>query len=137
MAIRHCIIAIVFAAVAAPALARSPVPIIDFRDQAFVTVGDKVLTPPQVRDAIIRGAASLGWTLAPAGDQKFLATLVVRNKHTVVTEITYAADKFSVIYMSSNNMKYGIDNGVPVIHPFYNDWARSLVGAIRAELTKY
>ena len=137
MAHRHFVIAILLAMFATPALARSPVPIVDFKDQAILTTGDKTLTSLQVRDAIVRAAASLGWTLAPDGDQKFVATLVVRNKHTVVADVTYTPEKYSVVYKSSINMKYGIEKGVPVVHPFYNDWARTLVGAIRTELAKY
>ncbi len=136
MAHRQFIIALFLVVLATPALGRSPVPVVDFKDEAILTTGDKTFSNAQVRDAIIRAAASMGWTLVPAGDQKFVATLVVRNKHTVVANITYGPEKYSVVYMSSINMKYGIDNGVPVIHPYYNDWARKLVGAIRAELTK-
>jgi hypothetical protein len=33
-------------------------------------------------------------------------------------------------------MKYGIENGKPVIHPFYNDWVDQLVRAIDAEVKK-
>lgn len=133
---RTVILAAVAAVFATPAFARSPVPIVDFKDQAILTTGDKTLTSAQVKDAIIRAAGSLGWTLAPDGDQKVVATLVVRNKHTVVADVNYTTEKYSVIYKSSINMKYGIEKGVPVVHPFYNDWARSLVGAIRAELAK-
>jgi len=64
------------------------------------------------------------------------ATLVVRNKHTVVADVTYTPEKYSVVYKSSINMKYDIQNGVPVIHPFYNDWAKKLVDAIRVECAK-
>jgi hypothetical protein len=128
--------AAIMAAFATPAFARDPVQIIDFKDQTILTTGGKTMTPALVRDAIIRAATSLGWALAPDGDQKFVGTLVVRNKHTVVVDISYAPDKFSVAYRSSINMKYDVIRGVPIIHPFYNDWARKLVDAIRVECVK-
>ena len=134
---RHVPVAIALVLLATPALARSPVPIVDFKDQAIVMVGGKTPTDAQVRDAIIRASAALGWSLAPDGDGKFIATLVVRNKHTVVAEVTYSPEKYSVVYKSSINMKYDVKNGVPVVHPFYNDWAKKLVDAIRAEISKY
>jgi hypothetical protein len=128
--------AAIMAAFATPVFARSPVPIIDFKDQAILTTGGKTMTNGLVRDAIIRAANSLGWALAPDGDQRFVGTLVVRSKHTVVVNISYEPDKYSVVYKSSINMKYDIQNGVPVIHPFYNDWAKKLVDAIRVECAK-
>jgi hypothetical protein len=133
---RQFLIGFILVAVAVPAFARSPVPIVDFKDQAIVLAGGKTSTAAQVRDAIIQAAASLGWTLAPEGESKFVATLVVRNKHTVVTDVTFSPEKFSVVYKSSINMKYDVKDGVPVVHPFYNEWAKKFVDAIRAELNK-
>jgi hypothetical protein len=127
---------ILLALFATPAFARSPVPIIDFKDQAILTTGGRVMTEGLVRDAVIRAATSLGWALAPDGDRKFVGTLVVRSKHTVVVEVSYSPDRYSVVYKSSIDMKYDIKDGVPVIHPFYNDWAKKLVDAIRVECVK-
>ena len=133
---RSFILAAIMAAFATPAFARSPVPIFDFKDQAILTTGGRTMTNALVRDAVIRAANSLGWALAPDGEQKFVGTLVVRSKHTVVVDISYSPDRYSVVYKSSIDMKYDIKNGVPVIHPYYNDWAKKLVDAIRVECVK-
>ncbi|HVP66831.1 MAG TPA: hypothetical protein VMT17_06170 [Anaeromyxobacteraceae bacterium] len=126
---------VVLVSVAATAQARSPVPIVNY-NWPIVAPSGRVVTDGDVRNAIIRAAASLGWTLVPDGDKKFVATLVVRNKHTVVADVTYSAEKYSVVYKSSINMKYGVDDGVPVIHPFYNDWARTFAEGIRNEIVR-
>jgi hypothetical protein len=128
--------ALAIALVAAPAAARSPVPIVEFKDQAIPQKDGKAPTDAQVRAAVERAARSLNWTLAPAGEDKLLATLVVRNKHTIAVNLTWTPDKLSATYASSVNMKYEMTSKGPVIHPFYNDWVRTFVEAIQMEILK-
>jgi hypothetical protein len=33
-------------------------------------------------------------------------------------------------------MKYGVQDGVPVIHPFYNSWVTELMESIRVTLLR-
>jgi hypothetical protein len=137
---------------AGPAQAqRTPVPIVNHPNVAVVTSSGKPIQAEQVKQAIQEAARVKGWTLAYEPGDKILATLVVRNKHTVMVEIAYAADKYSLTYRDSVNMNYQANyspdprspaarNGPrvrgPVIHPFYNDWVRELKDAIRVELLK-
>jgi hypothetical protein len=133
---------------------RAAVPIIDHPDIAVATSSGKPLQPERVKEAILAAAKAKGWGLAFEPSGKIMATLVVRNKHTVVVEIAYTAEKYSLMYKDSVNMKYapnaqtdshinsvnnsytrGGYNG-PVIHPFYNKWVQELKDAIRAELLK-
>ena len=115
---------------------RQPVPVVNFENQPITRVDGKRLTADEVRRAIQNAANAHYWTLAQAGENNLLATLIVRNKHTVIVNIEYQPDKFSVRYHSSVNMKAGKDHGQDVIHPFYNRWAQTLCDAIRIELTR-
>jgi hypothetical protein len=140
------------------ALARDPVPIINYNDIPVVTGSGKPVTAEQVRDAILVAAKSNNWEMGKAPSQDLLsATLNVRGKHTVVVSIPYSAGMYSVQYQSSNNMKYRIADstlsgsvepyksgppaqsipaGTPMIHPYYDRWVQNLLQAIKIELKK-
>ena len=111
-------------------------PIVEFKDQAIPQKDGKAPTNAQILAAVERAAKSLEWTLAPAGENKMLATLVVRNKHTIAVNLDWSPEKLSATYASSINMKYGMSSKGPVIHPFYNDWVKTFVEAIQAEIAK-
>lgn len=131
--------------------ARTPVPIINYENIAIATNSGKSIQVDQVKQAISMAATSKGWRVAYSPDGSLLATLVVRNKHTVVVKIAYDVNKYSINYNDSNNMKYGIinvqqtmassntdqsHNGQGEIHPYYNKWVLELKDAIRIELLK-
>jgi hypothetical protein len=116
------------------AAARQSVPIVNVDNQPVTPASGKRPTLDQVRGAILRGATAQKWQAVASGSGLFTATIVVRNKHTVVVEIPYSARNFSVRYKSSNNMNYENRNGVDVIHPNYNAWVQNLVSAIQAQL---
>ena len=124
------------ALVAAPAIARDSVPIVNYDNVAVATSSGKAPEAEQVRQVITATAAGKGWTVAPAGDGKLQATIVVRGKHTVVVDIAYAADKYALTYKDSTNMNFIERDGQKLIHPFYNKWVQTLKEAIRLELLK-
>jgi len=136
MTIRKAMLAVLLSLLATSAFARSAVPLVEFPDQGLTAPAGKTLTDGDVREAIVRAAKSLGWTLSPEGERKFVATLVVRNKHTIGVNVAYTAEKVSVTFNNSINMKYEVTDGVAMIHPYYNDWTRKLVEAIRFEAAK-
>ena len=116
---------------------RQPVPIVNHENVAVTTSSATAPTPEAVTKAIISAAQAKKWTITHvAGSPKIQAKLFVRNKHTVVVEIESSANAYSLRYVSSIDMKYGIQDGVPVIHPFYNRWVSELMDGIRSELTK-
>jgi hypothetical protein len=139
------LIAIIFSLSAG---AREAVPIINYSNLPIATSSGKPLQPDDVKKAIVVAAAAKDWTVAYQTDGKLLATLVVRNKHTIVVEIAYDSEKYSINYKDSINMKYGISagqregfkmgdsGGQAVIHPFYNKWVQELKDGIRNELIK-
>ncbi len=126
----------VLALIAAPAIAREPVPVIDLPNNAVATNSGKTVTAEQVKQAILTAAASKGWTVAQQPDRQLVATILVRNKHTVVVDIAYSAESYSIVYKDSINMKFGVVDGSKVIHPYYNRWTQALKEAIRIELLK-
>jgi hypothetical protein len=130
----YLLLALAFAA--GPASARYPLPIVNHPDVAVVTSSGTAPSGERVKQAILAGAAAKGWTIAQQADGKIQATLVVRNKHTVVVLISYTPQKYSLTYKDSINMNYGERNGEPVIHPFYNTWVQDLKDAIRTDLLK-
>jgi hypothetical protein len=73
----------------------------------------------------------------PEGDGGTLKGTYIVRQHTVVVHIVPGSNSYSVKYADSSNMKYGIEGGKPVIHPFYNDWVDQLVTAIDFELKKH
>ncbi len=121
---------------ASPAYGRTPVPVENFPNNPIQTASGKKPTVDQVAQAITAAAASRQWALAKQADGSFLATRVVRGKHTIVATVAYTTEQYSVLYHSSDNMKFEMYNGAPYIHPNYNVWARELVDAIRIEVSK-
>jgi hypothetical protein len=132
---------------ASPAHAqRTPVSIVNHPNIPVATT--KPVQAEQVKKAIHGAALRKGWTLADEAGDKMLATLVVRNKHTIMVEIVYSADKYSIAYRDSINMNYHSEAKYdsrlpnasanrasgPVIHPAYNTWVQELKDAIRIEL---
>jgi len=112
------------------------VPIVEFRNQALLTSSGRTPTLDEVRRAIVTAATSLGWTLYPAGEQGFICTLVVREKHMIVVDATYSVNMLSVTYRDSTNMSYWSDGSSVVIHQNYNVWTRTLTDKIRGEIVK-
>lgn len=128
------ILALAFAA--GPASARWPMPIVNYPDVPVVTSSGAVPSAARVKQAIQAGATAKNWTVAQQADGKLQATLKVRGKHTVIVQIAYTAEKYSLTYQDSIDMNYGQRNGEPVIHPFYNNWVADLKESIRSEMLK-
>ena len=118
--------------------ARSTVEVIDRPNVSVVTGSGKPVNSEALKRAIIDGGAAGArkWDVVPAPDGRSLrSTYKVRN-HTVVVDIVPGPASYSVKYADSINMKYGVENGSPVIHPFYNKWVDELIDSIRVELKK-
>lgn len=132
-ALRSLTFLIVSLVMVTAAEAREAVPIINYENQLVA----KPLTIEQVKQAIVSAAAMNSWTITKGPTENSVtATLVVRNKHTVIVNITYTKESFSVVYAGSINMKYQPNAGTGVIHPFYNKWTRDLVDTIQANIER-
>lgn len=139
---------------------RQPVPVVDYIDVPVAKSNPRPLSALQVQEGIVAAGRKLNWEMVPAGADALTGTLVVQNRHTVVVDIPVAADKYSVKYRSSINMRYaneqakisfrdpmgstaqtfnssfgaGAGPAVRVIHPAYNQWVKELMTAIDGEL---
>lgn len=141
--------------------AREVVPLVEFKDVAVVTGSGKPATVDQVRDAIIAAAAANRWVVIKDSSRDALsATLSSDGRHSIAVSIPYSAEKYSVDYLNSINMKYrladsgpavspdqpiymqaskpvrDIPAGTPLIHPKYNTWVKILLQSINVELRK-
>jgi hypothetical protein len=119
-----------------PAIARDTVPIVDVINEPLQRADGGRLTDARVMQAIFSAAAQRKWTLGQAAGGLVTATLVIRNKHTMVVDIMYGASTISARYRSSINLKYWVRNGVPYIHPAYNEQLRAFLDAIKVEVQR-
>lgn len=104
-------------------------PIQNVVDQGVVSPSSKALTQEQVRAAILRAGAALGWQIKEVGPGKLAATISLRS-HQADVEIPYSAKAFSIIYKSSINLD-ATDDGQ--IHKNYNGWIQNLSKGISAQ----
>jgi hypothetical protein len=132
-------------AVSSAALARAPEPVVDLIDQPAATASGKKLTAEDVKQLIAKTAADKKWAVTSVKEGLLTASLTWnQNKHTIVINISYSADLYSLTYKDSVNMKYNKNDvrvfennyGKPEIHPYYNRYVRSLNQAIQAELRR-
>ena len=90
---------------------------------------NKPLTPAEVRGAIVRAGAGLGWIMKDAGPGTINGTLILRT-HTAEVQIPYSAASYSIVYKSSINLQ---ESGGK-IHRNYNGWVQNLNRGINAQL---
>lgn len=148
---------VAFLALHFSAHARAVVPIVDYVDIPAATGSGVPATAEQVRDAILAAAASNKWQANQSGAPNVLSASLLHGKHTVLVSIPYSAQKFSIKYQDSINMKYELaaplanaytDAGnnslkpqpaagrTPMIHPHYNRWVQDLLQSVKLELKK-
>ncbi len=117
-------------------------------------VFDRELSKEQVKEAIVEGAEKAGWRAKDLGNDKILATYIVRV-HTVHVNILYTDSYYSINYNSSIGMKMFCTRndkekarnlkvsgratcpggrGPLYIHGSYKIWVDSLNNAIHFEL---
>lgn len=135
--------------------ARDTVPLINYEDVNIVTSSGKKPTMTQVKAAIVaaaqtpmRSSGGQTWVMKETSANQMTGTLDVRDKHHITITVTYNENKFSVVYKDSVNMHYEptkvaqapmstvIVSDKPHIHPYYNNWVKSLVNNIRREIQK-
>lgn len=125
---------------------RMPVPIVNHQNVAIESPSGNPRSLEEVKQAILTASLRRPWSFSAPEAGTLIATLNVRGKHTVVTEIRYAPDKYSLIYRSSDNMKFApapaaagapaVDGDPGVIHPFYNTWVQELREDLRKQFLK-
>jgi hypothetical protein len=116
--------------VAAALAGCSTAPIMNVQDSPVVAASGRNLSQDQVRGAIVRAGAALGWQMKDEGPNMLVGTLQLRT-HTAVVEIPYSPRAYSVKYRSSVNLEE--KNGS--IHKNYNGWIQNLTRGINAQLS--
>jgi len=98
-------------------------------DSAAIQVSEKH-TSKDIKKAIIRAGASLGWNMKSIKEGQMIGTLNLR-KHVAVVDITYSKNNYSIKYKSSTNLDY---DGVN-IHSNYNGWIQRLNQNIQVQIS--
>lgn len=122
--------ALLSASIAANAACMRCDPIFNVADAPVTSASGKALSNDQVKQAIIRAGAALGWVMKEAGPGKLSANLAVR-KHTAEVEIPYSSRSYSINYKNSTNL----DAADGQIHKNYNGWIQNLSKGINAQLS--
>ena len=121
----------VAAVVMAAALAGcNTAPILNVEEAPISTASGKTPNAQDVRSAILRAGAALGWQMRDEGPNKLVGTLNLRT-HTAVVDIPYNTKTYSIQYRSSTNLNEKDGQ----IHKNYNGWIQNLTRGINAQLT--
>lgn len=105
-------------------------PVMDVVDAPVVEpAGGQKLTADQVKIAIERAGATLGWQIKEVQPFLLQGTLVLRD-HVAEVNIPYSAQRYSIVYKDSKNLQYDGKN----IHSNYNGWVQNLDKAIKVQM---
>jgi hypothetical protein len=105
------------------------VPILNVDQAPAISASGKSLSREQVRSAIVRAGAGLGWQMKDEGPNMIVGNIQVRN-HTATVAIPYNANSYSIKYRASA----GLDEKGGSIHKNYNGWVQNLTRSINAQL---
>lgn len=98
------------------------------RDAPVITSVDRY-SMDDVKKAIMRAGASLGWNIRDVAPGQLEGTLYLR-KHMAKVDIPYSQDSYSIIYKESANLRYDGEK----IHSNYNGWVQNLDRAIKSQI---
>jgi hypothetical protein len=84
----------------------------------------------QVRDRVVAGGQSLGWSVTREEDGLVELTYDKQGKHQVTVAVRYDPTGYKVDYVRSFNLNYDEQGGVKKIHPNYNRWVLNLIKAV-------
>ena len=105
-------------------------PILNVDQAPAMNAAGKPLSRDQVRAAILRAGASLGWQMKDENPNMLVGTIQLRT-HAATVEIPYSANTYSVKYRTSSNL----DEKGGQIHKNYNGWIQNLQRGINAQLS--
>ena len=105
-------------------------PVMDVVDAPVIEpAGGPKLTADQVKLAIQRAGATLGWQIKEVQPYLLEGTLHLRT-HMAQVNIPYSAERYSIVYKDSQNLQYDGKN----IHSNYNGWVQNLDKAIKVQM---
>jgi len=121
---------LVVLATAALAACSTLAPIANVDSVTVSTQANKPLSAQEVRAAIVRAGAGLGWVMKDEGPGKLTGILNLRT-HTAEVDIPYSASSYAIRYKSSVNLQAADGK----IHRNYNGWIQNLSRSINAQLS--
>ena len=83
-----------------------------------------------MRDRIVAGAQSLGWSVAREEEGLVELSYDKRGKHQVNVAVRYDPTGYKIDYVGSFNLNYEEQGGVRKIHPNYNRWIQTRIKSI-------
>jgi len=98
-------------------------------ENAPITIAAKH-SSADIKKAIVRAGAGLGWNMKAKKSGHIVATLYLRE-HVAIVDIKYSNKSYSITYKDSTNLNYDGTN----IHKNYNGWVTNLNRQIQAQLT--
>ena len=104
-------------------------PIQNVENVSVSSSANKPLSVAEVRGAIVRAGAGLGWIMKDAGPGMINGTLLLRT-HTAEVQIPYSTTSYGIVYKSSINLQEAGGK----IHRNYNGWVQNLSRNINAQL---
>jgi len=104
-------------------------PIQNVENVSVSSSANKPLSAAEVRGAIVRAGAGLGWIMKDAGPGMINGTLLLRT-HTAEVQIPYSTTSYGIVYKSSINLQEAGGK----IHRNYNGWVQNLSRNINAQL---
>jgi hypothetical protein len=104
-------------------------PIYNVSNTTVISPAGKPLSSDQVRSAIVRAGAGLGWIVTDVRPGVLNGKLLLRT-HVAEVEIPYSPTAYSITYKSSENLGESGGN----IHRNYNGWIQNLNRGINAQL---
>jgi hypothetical protein len=106
------------------------VPIQNVANNPVSSASGKPLSTEDVRGAIVRAGAALGWEMKDESPGHLSAKLMLRT-HEAVIDIPYSPTSYSIKYRSSVNLNEKDGN----IHKNYNGWIQNLTRGINAQIS--
>ena len=105
-------------------------PIQDINNAPVTVATGKNYTLTDVKNAIMRAGAALGWQMQDVAPGHLVGTLNVRT-HMAQVDIKYNTKTYSITYKDSSNLNY---DGTK-IHSNYNGWIQNLDRGIKTQLS--
>jgi len=104
-------------------------PVMNVTAEPVVVTPGQTATNDNVRDAILRAGAALGWQMRPAAPGVVNGSINLRG-HSANIDVEYTTRSYNIVYRSSS----GLDAQNGQIHKNYNGWIENLDRDIRANL---
>jgi hypothetical protein len=106
-------------------------PIYNVNEAPVPVVAQKQATMDDVKGAILRAGARLGWQMTETGPRVINSRIALRA-HTANADVKYTTKTYSIVYRDSTNLEATSGQ----IHKNYNGWVENLDREIRVELMR-